>query len=192
MPSNLWLKAIFKRYKMGKAEIRRDIKLQTKTLSLQQSQEQGRSVIEQLEQIVAQRKPQVVALFAPLPDEIPIGELAQRLKCRIVIPRVEGDDMEFYDYDMAAMMEGSFGILEPQDTKLCHAAEIDLMVVPGVAFTSSGNRLGRGKGFYDKYLSREGFRAYCVGVCYAHQLLEQLPTEPHDKPMDMVVSGNNE
>lgn len=192
MPSNLWLKAIFKRYKMGKAEIRRGIKLQTKTLSLQQSQEQGRSVIEQLEQIVAQRKPQVVALFAPLPDEIPIGELAQRLKCRVVIPRVDGDDMEFYDYDMAAMTEGSFGILEPQDTRLCHAAEIDLMVVPGVAFTSSGNRLGRGKGFYDKYLSREGFRAYCVGVCYAHQLLEQLPTEPHDKPMDMVVSGNNE
>ena len=175
---------------MGKLEIRRDIKLRTKALSLQERQEQSCSVIEQLEQIVAQRKPQVVALFAPLPDEIPIGELAQRLRCRVVMPRVEGDDMEFYDYSLSAMMEGSFGILEPQDTRLCHAAEIDLMVVPGVAFTASGSRLGRGKGFYDKYLSREGFRAYCVGVCYAHQLLEQLPTEPHDKPMDMVVSGN--
>ena len=61
--------------------------------------------------------------------------------------------------------------------------------VPAVAFTRRGERLGRGKGFYDCYLSREGFRAYTVGVCYSHQLLDTLPTEPHDRRVDEVVVG---
>jgi 5-formyltetrahydrofolate cyclo-ligase len=97
--------------------------------------------------------------------------------------------MEFYDYAADALAEGSFGISEPQCGEPCRAEEIDLMIVPGVAFTASGDRLGRGKGYYDKYLSRKGFRAYCVGVCYAHQKVEQLPVEPHDRQMDEIVVG---
>lgn len=191
MQPNLWLKTYFKRYMMEKTQIRRQIKLATRALSVVQCHEQSQRVIAQLREIIAQRKPRVVALFAPLHDEVQIGELGKQLGCRVVLPRVEGQDMEFYDYDASSMVEGSFGILEPQSTEVCRAEEIDLMVVPGVAFTASGDRLGRGKGFYDRYLSRRGFRAYCVGVCYAHQLVEELPTEPHDKAVDMVVRGNS-
>ena len=61
------------------------------------------------------------------------------------------------------------------------------MVVPGVAFASDGRRLGRGKGYYDRYLAREGFRAYTVAVCYSCQLRDDVPAEPHDKRVDEVV-----
>ena len=185
----MWLKTYFKRNKMEKTLFRRNIKLATRALSQEECQAQSESVVQHLLDILAQRQPRVVALFAPLPDEVQIGELGKQLGCRVVLPRVEGVDMEFYDYASSSLEQGAFGIMEPQGGEACRADEIDLMVVPGVAFTASGDRLGRGKGYYDKYLSREGFRAYCVGVCYAHQLLEQLPTEPHDKQMDMVVSG---
>ena len=175
---------------MEKKEIRREIKRQTLALDIQESLAQSQQVMERVMAIIAQRKPQTVALFAPLGDEVQIAPLAEKVSCRVVLPRVKGEGMEFYDYDAEAMAVGSFGIVEPQGGQAVAAQEIDLMVVPGVAFTEAGDRLGRGKGYYDRYLSREGFRAYCVGVCYAHQVVGELPVEPHDKQMDEVVSGN--
>ena len=148
------------------------------------------AVAEQLRNIIGCRAPKVVALFAPLWDEVQLQGLADCLSCRVVLPRVEGDDMEFFDYTPTDLKEGSFGIMEPQGSTPCPARDIDLMVVPGVAFTKEGGRLGRGKGFYDRYLSREGFRGFCIGVGYKHQLLDSLPTEPHDRQMDMVIVCN--
>lgn len=176
--------------KMEKKEIRRSIKSRTLALKPEQALRQSEAVVERLLQIIAQRKPQVVALFAPLRDEVQIGSLMQRMECRVVVPRVEGDEMEFYDLASGSLAEGTFGIMEPQCGEPIEHHKIDVMVVPGVAFTPSGDRLGRGKGFYDRYLSREGFRAYCVGVCYPHQVVDELPVEPHDRRMDEVVSGN--
>lgn len=68
-------------------------------------------------------------------------------------------------------------------------AEIDVMIVPGVAFTHEGARCGRGKGFYDKHLSHNSFRAYTVGVCYPYQVVAELPTEEHDRRLDRVVTA---
>ncbi len=185
-------KSNFKCDKMEKTELRRNIKLLTKVLPEGESSKQSLCVVEQLRGVIAQRRPRVVALFSPLPDEVQIAGLVSELSCRVVLPRVAGEDMEFYDFCSASMATGAFGILEPQGGAPCRVEDIDLMVVPGVAFTSGGSRLGRGKGYYDKYLSRKGFRAFCVGVCYAHQLLAELPVEPHDRAMDMVISGCNE
>ena len=181
---------MFRGGKMKKNEIRREVKCQTLALDAKQRLGQSLGVVERVGAIIAQRKSQTVALFSPLNDEVQIAQLVDELTCRVVLPRVEGDGMEFYDYHAGELAQGAYGIAEPQDGELCLPQEIDLMVVPGVAFTPSGDRLGRGKGYYDRYLAREGFRAYCVGVCYAHQLLTEIPTEPHDKRMDMVVSGN--
>ena len=176
---------------MDKKAIRKEIKCQTLALTSDERLRQSENVAERLLEIITCRKPQTVALFSPLADEVQISGLASQVACRVVLPRVEGDSMEFYDYASDALAEGAFGISEPQGESLCRAEEIDLMVVPGVAFTEAGDRLGRGKGYYDRYLSREGFRAYCVGVCYAHQLVGELPVEPHDIRMDEVVGGNS-
>lgn len=167
------------------------MKRQTLALTESEVKRQSEAAMKILLQQVEFRRPSMVALFAPLADEIQLLPLVEKLSCRVVLPRVEGDDMEFYDYDPRAMQIGSFGIVEPQGVEPVEAEQIDLMVVPGVAFTAAGDRLGRGKGYYDRYLSREGFRAFCVGVCYEHQVVESLPVEPHDKAMDEVVSSNS-
>lgn len=132
----------------------------------------------------------VIALFVSLPDEPQTADFIEQLlrqNRRVVVPRIEGEEMNFYDISKG-VTSGAFGIMEPVATTPIAPSEIDVMVVPGVAFTQYGARLGRGKGFYDKYLSHNGFRAYTVGVCYPCQLVEKLPTEEHDKLLDLVVS----
>lgn len=80
--------------------------------------------------------------------------------------------MRFFDYDAATLVRGAFGIAEPgPSARECPPGRIDLIVVPGTAFTEAGARMGRGRGYYDRYLAQPGFRAVKVGVCFAHQLV---------------------
>ena len=182
---------------MDKKSLRQTIKRLTSALAEAEAARQRDRVVASLREIVAKRQPSVVALFSPLPDEVDISQLVDSLAgqsdIRVVLPRVEmmaeRPAMEFYDYHCEGMAVGAYGISEPQGGVPCEVAEIDLMVVPAVAFTLRGERLGRGKGYYDSYLSREGFRAYTVGVCYGHQLVDSLPTEPHDRLVDEVIAG---
>lgn len=179
---------------MDKKETRAAIRRATSALGTDERRRQSLAVTARLQQIIGGERPAVTALFAPLPDEIDIGALIGTAPGRIVLPRVEPSEdgtarMEFYDFDPAAMARGAFGIDEPQGTVPCRPEEIDLMVVPGMAFTRGGLRLGRGKGYYDRYMSREGFRARRIGVCFIHQLLGTLPAEPHDRPMDEVITA---
>lgn len=84
---------------------------------------------------------------------------------------------------------GAFGIAEPgPEAQTCDPSEIDLVIVPGTAFTAAGARCGRGRGYYDKYLSRPDVHAVKVGVCFAHQLVGELPAEPHDVAMDYIIT----
>ena len=146
------------------------------------------SAVERLPEFRAAR---TVAVFAALPDEPATDEVLARGAStrRVVLPRVEGDAMRFYACRPDALVFGAFGILEPQGERPCPAGEIDLVVCPGVAFTADGRRLGRGRGYYDRYLGDPAFRGFRVGVCYAHQLVDDLPVEPHDVRMDRVITG---
>lgn len=181
---------------MEKKKIRQRIKAEVLSLSADEKTAQSCAVMDRLRSMIADRKPQIVALFSPLADEVQIAPLADLLAqdYRVLLPRV-GDradgtpEMEFFDYTPLSMVSGAYGISEPQGGKPCRAEEIDLMVVPGVAFTREGVRLGRGKGYYDRYLSREGMRAYTIGVCYECQLMEQLPCEEYDRKVAVVVAG---
>lgn len=133
-----------------------------------------------------------VALFCALPDEPETGPALEGWAAakRLVVPRVEGDAMRFFDYDAATVVRGAFGISEPGPlARECLPEEIDLMLVPGRAFTQDGGRMGRGGGYYDRYLAQPGFRAVKVGVCFRHQLVDTLATEGHDVAMDRVVAG---
>lgn len=132
-----------------------------------------------------------VGLFCALPDEPDLTEAFGRWAAvkRLVVPRVEGETMRFFEYDPQTLLPGAFGILEPGPAaRLCPPGEIDLLFVPGVAFTPEGLRCGRGRGYYDRYLGQPDFRAVTIGVCFAHQLVGELPAEPHDRRVGGVVT----
>ena len=171
--------------------LRRMMRMRNRAVSAEEREEASARIFSQVESLPAFGRARCVAAFCALDDEPATQEVLDRwLKSgrRVVVPRVEGDEMQFYDYAPEAVARGAFGIAEPSsEAQLCPPSEMDLMVVPGVAFTREGLRLGRGKGYYDKYLAQSGFRACTVGVGYAHQLTENLPTEPHDRRLDEVI-----
>jgi len=199
---------------MTKDELRRAMRQRNRSLPVEQKRRAAERIFTQVEALPAFGRARCVACFCALPDEPPTETVLRRWSVdrRVVVPRVEGDTMQFYDYRPDALMCGAFGIAEPvvgEGSKafewsetddaadassasycaLCPPEAIDLLVVPGVTFTREGARLGRGKGFYDRYLSQPALRACCVGVCFAHQLVADLPVEPHDRSMEVVCFG---
>ena len=134
---------------------------------------------------------QCIALFVSMHDEVSTDIALQEWRDmgkQIVVPRIEGDIMRFYDYDPEHMTTGAFGITEPTSTVEILPDAIDLMIVPARAFTPEGVRMGRGGGFYDKYMSQPAFRAYKIGIAFDCQIFDSLPHDTHDIAVDCVVS----
>lgn len=175
----------------SKSDIRRAAKSAVKALTVQQKADKSTLILSRIASSESIKSAKTVALYASLSDEVQSFELIEFLSQtkRVVLPRVAGDDMDFYPYTPSSLKVGAFGIEEPQGSEPISPDEIDVIVVPGVAFTTDGKRCGRGKGYYDKYLSRSGFRAIKIGVCYAEQLAEDIPNEPHDIVMDYMIYG---
>lgn len=132
-----------------------------------------------------------VALFAAQPSEPHLDPLLGGAR-RFCFPRVNGQALEFYAVDHASeLVEGRWNLREPHPdaSRLVRPEEIDLLLVPGLAFSPTGARLGRGGGFYDRLLALPALRAHRVGVCFAEQLFEELPLEAHDREVELVVSA---
>ena len=173
-----------------KRTLRKEIRAEIAKLSIEEKQSLSAQIFSKIATLNEIEEASVVALFVSLPDEPQTADFIEQLlqkNKRVVVPRIEGDEMNFYDISEGVEI-GAFGIMEPTATAPVKPSEIDVMVVPGVVFTLDGARCGRGKGFYDKYLSHKDFRAYTIGVCYPCQIVKNLPTEEHDKVLDKVVS----
>ena len=135
----------------------------------------------------AWRQARVVLSYAALADEICLQGLFESAK-RFAYPRFHVDRgyAAAVVTDLDELLPGKFGILEPLlNAPEVSPGEVDLVLVPGVAFDSAGNRLGRGRGFYDRWL--ESLGGLKVGVGFDHQLIEKVPTEPHDMQLDAVA-----
>ena len=106
---------------------------------------------------------------------------------QIALPRVLGNVMTFHPVrSRDALVHGKFGILEPPADSNCAGSQFDLILVPGLAFDLGGGRLGRGKGYYDRFLAgAHGIRA---GICFDDQIVDHVPMELHDLRMDFVVT----
>lgn len=133
-----------------------------------------------------------VGLYAAQSTEPNLATMLEATGKKFCFPRVCGELLEFYRCDsMAALRAGKWGVMEP-DPELCElmpAEEIDLIAVPGMAFTRGGGRLGRGGGYYDRFLLRvHPQRAVKVGVCFQAQLVDVLPLESHDHEVAVLVT----
>jgi 5-formyltetrahydrofolate cyclo-ligase len=114
---------------------------------------------------------------------------------RVVVPYCVGDELElFLVASLDELAPGTLGILEPRaelralPLKRVEAGQIDLALVPGVAFDRRGGRLGHGKGFYDRFLPRLRADALAVGAAFECQLLAEIPMLSHDVSMDRVIT----
>jgi 5-formyltetrahydrofolate cyclo-ligase len=132
-----------------------------------------------------------VLLYAAQPDELDVGGLVGPLRARGVrtlFPRVRGDHLELVAAsDLLTLTLGYRGIHEPTGPAI-DPAVVDAAVVPGVAFDPHGARLGRGGGHYDRLLAALPEGCVRIGACFSCQVVPAVPMEPHDEPVDLVVT----
>jgi 5-formyltetrahydrofolate cyclo-ligase len=138
------------------------------------------------------QRAKTVLLFASMADEPDVTVLHERGK-RVLYPRVVSRDLELVTCELgpedgaAGWRRGAYGLWEPVG-EATEPMKVDVAVVPGLAFTRDGRRLGRGGGFYDRLLPTLRRDCWTVGVCGEARLLDDLPTEPHDAPVDAVLT----
>ena len=135
-----------------------------------------------------------ILMYSPLPGEPDLMALAEEgAGCgrNFFFPRIEGNEIAVYRRLAGSRwISGPFGLSEPDpgSWKAASIAEIDMVLVPGVAFDTSGRRLGRGKGFYDRLLGHPAFRGLKIGVAWPWQIVESVPMESHDISMDLIMA----
>ena len=177
---------------MTKAELRREMRTRLATL--------GETRAKKSQAIVATvaRHPKFagsrrIALFSPLPSEPDIEGLWEGTPHQFCYPRVARGGMEFVDVPSrdhltVAQWHGQIREDNSPEARIIPPAEIEIIVIPGLAFTSYGERLGRGGGYYDRYLALLPAATFKIGVCFGVQIVETLPMEPHDQRVDAVAT----
>jgi len=134
----------------------------------------------------------VIALYAPCRGEVDTSQLfaaARATGKHVVYPRVADDHLVFVTVkDPRSLQAGAFGILEPIGCDEVSVAKIDVMIVPGLAFSRDGHRLGSGFGYYDRTFGLRGRPGKLIGFAYDFQLQDTLPIEPHDVQLDLLIT----
>lgn len=145
---------------------------------------------ERLFEWMSARLPGTVAAYLAMEDEVPVEPLFARLPgWRWVLPRVEEDGSLTLRDREAPRERHRWGMEQPVDRgPAIPVHEVDLILVPGLAFDRSGRRLGRGKGYYDRLLAGRRRDCLAVGVTVGSRLVELVPTEDHDLRVDLLVT----
>ena len=182
-----------------KTEIRKRLLEQRNALSMKEVNEKSAVVFERLCKLRQYDKSKIILAYMDYRNEVMTGEFIKRCRRdgkRVVLPKVESGNGErvlsLYEINEAGrdILPGFKGIPEPDSAILnrMYPAEIDLAVIPGVAFDYGRHRIGYGAGYYDRFLS--WLRQDCVkaGVAYSMQLVDKIPAGRYDIPMDIVVT----
>lgn len=171
---------------MNKQEIRNKIKQLKASLSNTQKETEALIVKQKIENSLWFRNASNILTYNSLPDELCTASHLQDWKAfkTLYLPRVNGDDLEILYAENTVI--GSFNIYEPTGNNIIPPSKIDLAIIPGIAFSPNGARIGRGKGYYDRLLVN--LNALKIGICYDCQLLNNLPHESHDIYMDAIIT----
>ena len=136
----------------------------------------------------------VIMLYAPIPMEVdaePIAHAAWQEGKSVLAPKVNWRREQMVAVAIASMddlVPGRFGIREPAGGEAWPADKIDFIIVPALAYDRRGNRLGRGGGFYDRFLAEAGCNAVTCGLAFDEQLVDQVPIHDNDIPVNMLVT----
>ena len=180
--------------KQQKRALRKEIKGVVAGLSDQERMQQANIVLQKLESLALFEKAKVVMLFWSFGNEISTHDFGERVAKtkEVLLPVIDGDELLIKVFTGKANMipEPVFGIQEPQGPPIANPNP-DLIFLPGIAFDSKCNRLGRGKAYYDKLLNRKNLQSRVIGIGYKEQLIDQVPVDSNDYPLDMVVTPVN-
>lgn len=179
----------------SKAELRNEMKTKRGQLEAEQVQHDSISIARRLNDLLPVQKANTIMGYAPIQNEVNLESFYEEqlaLGKTILLPRVEGNQIKPVEWKgWQETTISSFGIREPQG-ECFSAAEIDVVLVPGLAFDGNGFRLGYGRGFYDRFLPGLRPNAFKCGICYEFQVVESVFPHANDIPMHWIVTDKSE
>ncbi|MDE7411965.1 MAG: 5-formyltetrahydrofolate cyclo-ligase [Paramuribaculum sp.] len=176
---------------MNKESIRRRVKARKQLLIETERIKAAESVFRRLEQLAAFHVSEKILMYHSLPDELSTISFLDKWhnSKRFFLPRVNGVNLDILPYEQTSLKIGAFHIEEPTGNDISDISEIELIIVPAVAYDRKGNRVGRGKGYYDRLLAESN--ALKIGIGYDFQLVDEIDTEEHDIPVDIVITESD-
>ncbi|MCC8152872.1 MAG: 5-formyltetrahydrofolate cyclo-ligase [Tannerellaceae bacterium] len=172
-----------------KKQLRKEVISKKKDFSPESLFSYSANILEQLEKEDVFINASTIAFYYALPDEVQTLPCIEKWykKKLILLPVIRENEMHFHSYQGKEWLQtGTLGIAEPITEITEQKYTIDLAIIPGIAFDSHLNRMGRGKGFYDRFLSEKTMTK--IGICFDFQLYETIPCEPTDIKMDKIIT----
>jgi 5-formyltetrahydrofolate cyclo-ligase len=181
---------------MQKNDLRNQMRAMLAKITPEQRHARSLDVCHQLQDTPEFRRAETIMLFLSMEQEVETSTLvlqAWKEGKTVALPRVRWAEREIEPVAIKSLETSANpaaqGLRDPVGGTPISLARIDLVAVPGLAFDRRGYRLGRGKGFYDRFLSQKDFQGQRIALCFQEQLLDSLlPVEPHDVPMNMIVT----
>ncbi len=180
-----------------KSSLRTEVAERLREIDRSERQRSSGKIVEKILGTPIWKQCTAVLAYIPLASETDISSLIKKAfeqNIFVAVSRVDDDKLTFCqikpDYEKI-LVKGSLGVHEPPKTLPpfdIKRHESVLCIVPGVAFSISKERMGRGKGYYDRFLSAEGSSVFKMGVCFDTQIEQKLPVDSFDVPMDMIIS----
>jgi len=182
--------------KEQKTLLRKELRQKRDALKPEERLRRSRAILEKLQDHPKFLESHALLSYVAFGSEVetrPLFEEAMRLKKKVYASRLEAQENRMVIVELRNLEElkpGAYGILEPPSDshRVGRAEELDLVIVPGIGFDRKGGRLGRGEGFFDRFL-QEAKNAYKIGLAFECQMVERVPREENDMSVDEVIIG---
>ena len=177
-----------------KPKIRKKILEKRLSLSTGEVSSKSKEIANNLFSLEEINSTQNIAIYLSFKNEVETKQIIEKfwkLNKNVFVPITNSccDFLSFVKLNsFSELVTDSRGILEPKEKGFVSPEEIDLFIVPGIAFDFNGNRIGFGKGFYDKFFSKNLIRSKKIALAFEFQVLEEIPCEEHDVKIDIIVS----
>lgn len=171
-----------------KKRIRKEIRDLKKFVSTEEKQIAGNAVFGKIESFSEFQNACTILIYWAIPDELPTQETIKRWcnNKQILLPSIDGNKLVLKQYSPTGKLtQKTLGIWEP-DLSENYEGSVDLVIVPGIAFDQNKNRLGRGKGYFDRFFKK--YKPVKIGVGFDFQLKDSIPVARHDIKMDKIVT----
>lgn len=181
----------------SKSQLRKRVLNVRNNMSKEDVKKNSNAIMDKITSLDIYKQSKVVFIYMDFKNEVMTSNLIKRMlseKKRVVIPYTDSINTVLIPSEITKesdLKQNSFGYFEPKSILPVNIEEIDLVIVPGVVFDKNLNRIGFGKGYYDKILNRLKPSAKKIALAHDFQVLEDIPAEEHDVKMDMIITEKN-